>query len=362
MWALNSADGSTASGAWPYTISGKADNDPTLGFNAVVENQRTGLLLFGGRVYAGFGSHCDGGDFRGWVVSVSTPGGLIHHRWVDEANPSGGRTNIGGGIWQSGGGLALDPQGRIFVATGNGTPPKPGSGSQFSNANGQSVLNLQVNSDHTMSVADRFTPFNANSLNMIDKDVGSGGPTVLPDGFGGLPTNVHLLVEPTKTAIYLLNRDSLGGMAGSSGPDNVVAEGPSAVWGHPAIWPGDGGFVYVVENNVTAAIKVYQVRQDAQGHITFPQVGSNGDNLGADPGSPVVTSNGSTNGSGVLWVTTHTGATSTLRAYNPVPVNGLLQRYASLNIGTAAKFSVPATDGNQVFVGTQDGKLLAFAS
>jgi hypothetical protein len=211
-----------------------------------------------------------------------------------------------------------------------------------------------------MSVADRFTPANADFLNSHDLDLGSGGPALLPDGFGGTPPSTHLLVQPSKTEVYLLNRDNLGGMAqGPGSSDAVVAESGSSTWGHPAIWPG-GGFVYIVENNVPAAIKVYQVHSDGTGKITFPRVASNGDNLGVFPGSPVVTSNHDTPGSAILWITTRNGSTSQLRAYNAVPVNGVLQRLALITFGTGAKFAVPATDGNQVFVGTQGGHLMAF--
>ncbi len=369
MWALNAKDGTTVSG-WPQTISGTAgDNgDNHTSFNATLQNQRTGLLLQGGRVYAGFASMCDLGDYRGWVVSISTTTPSDQHRWVDEANPLGGTANILGGIWHAGGGLAVDGQGRIFLGTGNGTTPGVGGGTSFQKALGDSVVNLQVDpSTHAMSAADHFTPANADQLNTTDEDLGSGGPAVLPDGFGGTPTTTHLLVEPSKTKIYLLNRDSLGGYPGPSGTDPSVAENPSATWGHPAIWwdgvATDPAYVYVVQNNTSAAIKVYQIQNNG-GHITFPLVGSNGDNLGPFPGSPVVTSNGTgagTSGSAILWITTRTGATSQLRAYKAVPVSGTLQRVALLGSFTGAKFTVPATDGNQVFIGTQLGHIQKFS-
>jgi hypothetical protein len=371
MWALNAKDGTTVSG-WPQTISGTAgDNgDSHTSFNASVENQRTGLTLLGGRVYAGFGSMCDLGDYRGWVVSISTTTPTLQHRWVDEANPLGGTANILAGIWHAGGGLAVDAQGRIFLGTGNGTSPFPASGSTFQKALGDSVVDLHVDpSTHVMSAADHYTPPNADQLNTTDGDLGSGGPAVLPDGFGGTPATTHLLVEPSKTAVYLLNRDNLGGYPGSGGPDPSVATGPSHTWGHPAIWwdgvPTDPAYVYVVENNRPSAIKVYQVKYDSStGAITFPLVAANGDNLGSLPGSPVVTSNGTgagASGSAILWITTRTGATSQLRAYKAVPVNGSLQRVALLGSFTAAKFGVPATDGNQVFIGTQLGHVQKFS-
>jgi len=40
-------------------------------FDTEWENQRAALLLYNGVVYIGFGSHCDGGDWRGWILGYS---------------------------------------------------------------------------------------------------------------------------------------------------------------------------------------------------------------------------------------------------------------------------------------------------
>ena len=51
--------------------------------------------------------------------------------------------------------------------------------------------------------------------------------------------------------MLLLDRDNLGGVAqGPGGTDaSLQAVGPyNGVWGHPAFWGGDGGYVYVVPN------------------------------------------------------------------------------------------------------------------
>jgi hypothetical protein len=365
MFAFQASNGAVQSG-WPVSIGGTASNDPTTAFNASVQNQRTGLLLLDGRVYAGFASNCDVGDYRGWVVGVSA-GTRSQTRWVDEANPGGGETNIVGGIWQSGGGLAHDPDrpGSIIFASGNGTPPAPGPGTSASNALGQSVVRLQVGTDGTLRAADHFTPFNADQLNSQDLDLGSAGPALLPDGFGGVPNHPHLLFQGSKQGMeYLLDRDNLGGRGQSS--DTALAEtngGP--VWDHPAVWGGDGGYIYMTQqtSNLQAApLHVYRVGVDGSGNATLSVVGSTPDSLGRKSGSPVITSDGTTSGSAIMWVVSSVGTRSELRAYNPVPVNGTLQLLKSFPIGTVAGFIEPATDGNQVFVGTADGHLLGFTS
>jgi hypothetical protein len=77
----------------------------------------------------------------------------------------------------------------------------------------------------------------------------------------------------------------------------------------------------------------------------------------------VITSTGTTSGSALVWVIRSNGTSSELRAYDPVPTGTLNLRWKSSTDGTsftAAKFTVPATDGARVYVGTKDGHLLAF--
>ena len=71
----------------------------------------------------------------------------------------------------------------------------------------------------------------------------------LPDGYFGTAAIPHLAVEVGKEGyVYLLNRDNLGGMdEGPDGTDDVVGRyGPNGgVWSSPAVWPGDGGYIYI---------------------------------------------------------------------------------------------------------------------
>ena len=87
MDALDVATGHERPG-FPVRLSGTADNDPAMSFLAANQQQRPGLLLMDGVIYAGFGGHCDYGPYQGWVFGVSTAG-QITARWVD--NTSGQR-------------------------------------------------------------------------------------------------------------------------------------------------------------------------------------------------------------------------------------------------------------------------------
>src|SRR6185436_400771 len=86
-----------------------------LAFNALRENQRTALLLYNGVVYFGFGSHGDNQPYHGWLLGYNAT--TLQRVLSYTSTPNG----EGGGIWQSGGGLAIDSAGNFYFATGDGT-------------------------------------------------------------------------------------------------------------------------------------------------------------------------------------------------------------------------------------------------
>ena len=78
--------------------------------------------------------------------------------------------------------------------------------------------------------------------------------------------------------------------------------------------------------------------------------------FGYSSGSPVVTSDGTDPSSAVVWevsATGNNGADGTLEAFDAIPSNGVLKEIWSAPIGTASKFTVAATDGGRVYVGTR---------
>ncbi|MER6269049.1 choice-of-anchor D domain-containing protein [Streptomyces sp900105755] len=362
MHAVDPSSGTELSG-WPVTINGSPSNDPSVSFDAYYEQQRPGLLLMDGVVYAGFGAHCDAWPYRGYVVGVSTTEHRITSMWASVTGASTG----GAGIWQSGGGLVSDGSGRIFFSTGNGISPAPGPGKTVQGTLAESVVRLQVGSDNSLSTADFFSPSDASTLDLNDQDISSGAPMALPDGFG-TSDHPHLLVQQGKDGrIFLLDRDNLGGMGqGAQGGDAAVSvSGPyQGMWGHPAFWGGDGGYVYVVGNQGPLRALKYGVRNG--GTPTLTLTGQSQDTFGYTSGSPLVTSNGTDDSSALVWMTSASnasGADGTLRAYSPTPDgNGRLQLLWSAPIGTATKFSTPTADSGKVYVGTRDGVLYGFGS
>lgn len=360
MHSIDPVTGNERSG-WPVKIQGHASNDPTRTFDAETAGQRAGLLLLDGVVYAAFASHCDYGQYVGYVAGVKTTTPAMSTLWSAEAGTSNGEA----GIWMSGSGLVSDGSGRIILTTGNGLSPAPGPGTSPPSNLAESVVRLQVNGDSTLTAKDYFSPADNTNLDQNDVDFGSGGPLALPDQFG-TPAHPHLLIQDGKEGkIYLLDRDHLGGTAqGPGGTDASVGPpvGPhGGMWGHFALWGGDGGYVYDIENG--SYVRALKLGVNGSGLPALSDAGHTNELYGYTSGSPVVTSNGTTSGSALVWEVYSSGgsgANGVLRAYDAVPQGGVLHLRWSFPIGTAAKFTSPSTNNGRVYIGTRDGKVMAF--
>ena len=366
MDALSISTGKELTG-WPVQLSGSADNAPSITFTPTSQQQRPGLLLMNGVIYAGFGSHCDYSPYRGWVFGVSTTTHSIAARWTDNVTQ-----NDGAGIWQSGVGLSSDGSGSILLNTGNGgAPGSPQPGSSVPATCGECVIRLNVQPNGSLKPVDFFAPYDAAQLDSFDSDFGSGGVVGLPSQYFGTSSVPHLAIAAGKEGVvYLLNRDNLGGFQqGSGGGDAVVQRirQGGAVFGRAGVWPGDGGYIYVPTSTGTSGgnLDVYKYGVSGQGAPTFSYVTSATETLGFGSGSPVITSDGTTSGSALIWIiyaNDRTGAGGQLRAYDPVPVSGHLNQRFSAPIGTATNYSTPGVADGKLFVGTRDGHVLAFGS
>jgi len=369
MDAIDLSTGAQKAG-FPVRLSGTAQNASGQTFNATTELQRPGLLLMDGVVYAAFGGHCDITPYQGWVFGVSTSG-VVKARWVAD------QTGNGAGIWQSGAGLTSDGSGRILLSTGNGGAPNSAIlGSTPPGNLGESVVRLNVQADGSLRANDFFAPFDAFSLDSWDADFASGGVTGLPRPDFGTAALPNLAVAVGKQGyVYLLNRDDLGGSRqGPSGSDRVVQRiGPyGGVWSRPGVWPGDGGYVYIptASGGNSAAgssgnLRVYKYGLDGSGKPALSLQGTSTDAFGFSSSAPVITSDGTTSGSALVWVIwtpNGSGAGAQLRAYDPVPANGAPVLRWSAPIGTSAKFNPPGVGAGRLYVGTRDGHVLGFGS
>lgn len=360
--AIDVATGAERS-QFPVEIQGTASNDPNATFDATYLAQRTQLVLMDGVIYAGFGGLCDTPPYRGWVVGVSTAG-AVTTRWTSEAglplSPS-----PDGGIWQSAAPLVSDGAGQLLAVTGNGTTdPTPRPGSSPGPTVGVAVVRLTVQADGSLQATDFFSPSNAEYLSSQDLDLGSSGLLLLPSEVFGTASVPHLAISGSKIgSLYLLNRDSLGGRdQGLQGNDAAVQElslASKRMWSTPTAWPGDGGYVFVTAG--FGPLTAFKYAVDASGNPNLQQAGTSSDEFGFTSSSPTVTSNGTAAGSAVVWTVyappnpSHSlsGVGAELRAYNAVPVNGVLTLLGHWPIGWSAKFTRPTVFSGRVFVGTR---------
>ncbi|MGI3780843.1 MAG: choice-of-anchor D domain-containing protein [Janthinobacterium lividum] len=359
MHAIDITNGKERAG-FPTTIKGAADNDKDHSFNPRTAMQRPGLLLLDGVVYAGFASHCDHQPYVGYVVGVNARSGRQTAMFATET----GNSRAGAGIWQSGGGLVSDGSGQIIFATGNGVSPSPRKGKNPPHQLAESVVRVGVQKDGTLEATDFFSPVNNSNLDTDDTDLGSGGPMAIPDGYG-TKAHPHLLVEVGKDGrVFLLDRDDLGGSGQKAGRKDDVLQtgGPyKGIWGYPAFWGGDQGYVYMTTNR--GPLSAFKIGVSGSGKPALTRTGTTSASFGYTSGSPMVTSNGKTSGSALVWVVYSKGPAGNggqLRAYDAVPSKGRLKLRYSAPIGTATKFSVPATTNGRVYVANRSGQVYGF--
>jgi outer membrane protein assembly factor BamB len=360
---------------FPVTIEGHAQNLAGVNFEAAQELQRPALLMMNGVVYAGFGSHCDKPPFEGWIAGVTTSGQLTT-MWASSAH--------GASIWQSGGGLVSDRPGQIIFTSGNGNngpgegdpPPGPGTNPPEGRL-GESVVRVQAQPGGNLKAIDFFSPFNSALLDERDIDLGASAPVALPSEYFGTANVPNPLIQEGKYGmVYLLNRDSLGGMdQGPGGSDNVIQElGPyGGVWGTAAVWPGDGRFLYVPSvsepassNETRNSLRFLRYGEDGAGNPRMSLAATTPEDFWFGSGSPIVTSSGTAGGSGVVWITDCPSKAcreqeAELRAYTAVPSSGTPGPFWTEKVGFATKFSRPLASGGHIYVGNRQGRLLAFS-
>ena len=130
--------------------TGTGSNAGQLPFNSLRENERTALLLLNGVVYFGFGSHGDNQPYHGWLMGYNAT--TLQRVLTFSSTPNG----EGGGIWQSGGGLAIDAAGIFYFATGDGS---------FSvNTGGVDYGDTFIKFSPSSGVIDYFTPHDQSNL------------------------------------------------------------------------------------------------------------------------------------------------------------------------------------------------------
>lgn len=324
------------------TGSGSVSGEIT--FSSKLENQRAALLEQNGQIYIGFASLCDYGNYHGWVFAYNSSTLAQTAVWL--TTPDGSR----GGIWGSGNGPAGDASYNTYVPLGNGTFDVNTGGIDY----GQSVVKLGIPLSGAFPILDYFTPYNYNTYNTSDLDIGSAGLTLLPDQTGPYQ---HLLVQGDKAGnLFLINRDNMGHSNSGSNSQIVqyIASADPGMWSSPAWWNNyvyigaSGDYVKAFSFNTTTGLLSTTPSSETGAKFSYP-------------GTTVsISSNGTSNG--IVWAMNNGTYASTtgqgsLHAYKAT--NLATQLYTTKtkatrdNPGAPVKFTVPTVVNGKVYITTQ---------
>ena len=342
-------------GSVPGTGAGSGGG--LLTFDAFMQWQRPGLLLWNGNLYIAFGSHQDAQPYHGWVFAYDAT--TLQQTAVRCLSPNASAA----GVWQGGVGLAVDANGFIYLQTGHGQMDANAGGSDF----GMSVVKLD--SVHGLAVVDYFSPYNHVALSADDIDFSSSGPVLIP--------GTSMSVTGGKDGkLFLLNNSNLGQ---SHDTDQVVQEWQAT---YSLFSTGAGGFfggtvfynstLYVWGRRDTLKAfafngSAFNTNPVSRSTFTIPDAFSN------EP-SMSISANGTSSGTGILWAAHSTN--SVPGAGNPASASGnpgILHAFDASDLtkelwnsnqnttrdysGSWAKWSPPTIANGKVYLATFDNVL-----
>lgn len=283
------------------TVNGTGDGGTTIQFDARRENQREGLVLSNGIVYITYAGHCDMNNYHGWVLGYKADDisqQLI--RFV--TTPNNGR----GGTWMSGAAPAVDAGGNLFFNTGNA------NNGDVRNAPGNLAMSVIKAApdlvNHTLNPVSWFKPAQANydQYNGADLDFGTG---VL------LIPGQDMLVTAHKSGFsFVLKQNAGTGEFAENSPNllQTINIGGQNAASHSSIsYFGGAAKQYVYEYSEYTDLKAFPVIPGSGlGPAVISTVpGAHASITGG--GFMSVSSNGTDDASGILWVTHLTGVTNT---------------------------------------------------
>jgi hypothetical protein len=337
LHALNLADGADLRTPVEISPSATLSDGSTLNYDQKNQWVRAGLTWANDSVYVAVSSRCDhnAGNISGWMLRYNQKLKLVDSFHTIES-PAGYKLAA---FWAGGFAPAADADGTLFAVTGNGNFNKGGKDW------GESVLHLPA---ALKKPSDFFTPEAYARLNGADLDFGSGGVMLLPpvEGQSAPP----LAVAMGKDAVlYLLDRTALGktkpGDAGALQATRVAGSG-AGVWGGPAYFRSPtGGVVYY--QNSGGPMRAYAVATGATPSLTQFATGSTTSGQGGS--TPIVSSNGSTAGTGVVW-TIRRGNPMTLEAYDAEHLGTPIFSAAAGSWTAGRPFQTPMQANGRVYV------------
>jgi outer membrane protein assembly factor BamB len=313
--------------------------------------ERASLLLLDGIVYTTWASHCDEGDYTGWVIGYDA--NTLKQANVLNLTPNG----KDGAIWMSGAAPAVDPQGYVYVLDANGTfdSTLDFCGFPIHGDFGNAFLKLKPTHDK-LTVADYFNTHDTEAQSGKDLDLGSGGALVLPDFQDDSGTTWQLAVGAGKDKrLYVVNRNDMGKFnhKKNSGIYQEIDHAfTGQVFSMPAYFNNTLFFGAINDN-----LKAFSISNAK----LLPEPTSKSDAHFAYPGAtPSVSANGASNA--IVWAVEARGSEAgALHAYAAADLGHELYSSAQSHGRDAFadnKFITPMIADGRVFVGTLTGVMV----
>lgn len=309
------------------------------GFTPLLHNQRPGLLLVNGNVYIAYASHCDDGNYHGFVFAYDAV--TLKQTAVFNASRNGRAASI----WQSGQGLAADANGNIFLVTGNG---------DWDGVSNFSESFIKLNGSD-LALKDWFTPSNHADMDRVDADLGTSGAMLIP--------GTDLVVGAGKTGVmYVLYTSYFGNLGDDQTAQRFQASGShvhSMVTWQSAV---NGQLLYIWGEG--DQMRVYQLGDGL--FRTTPLMFGSRSATGHPGASMSLSANGDSDG--ILWASTmasgdawHVSQPGVLRAFDADDAGAelwnSLENPARDNCNNYAKFAAPTVANGKVYLasfGTQN--------
>ncbi len=352
---------------------GKGSVNGEIAFDPSVQNQRSGLIEVNGEIVVAWASFSDWGVYHGWLMAFD-PSTLAlkavfnpttQAQAVDAAD---GPADHGGGgaFWQGGAAPAVDANGDIYIDSADGSFNADQGGNNY----GDTMLKLQLNGS-TFQIADWFTPWDANCIDLDDLELGSSGVALLPTDF---TNGANLALTTSKEGrLFLVSADSMGhfNSAGdtqipqefavgqytcSSSTTGAAADGPSwnRLYGTASYFNGN---VYAGASN--QPLKQYQFQNGLLNPTPLAQSPSA---FGERGGNTVISANGTQNG--IVWAYEKTDSgQGILHAYDATSIStefwNSMMNSGRDALGEGIGFSTPVVASGKVIV-TYDTRIGIF--
>jgi hypothetical protein len=294
-------------------------NGNVLHFDPQNQWSRSALVYANNSIYVGISSHCDHnpGSISGWMLRYD-PHTL---KILDKFHTIEVKADYElASIWMSGYGPAVDPTGNIFAVTGNGNFSQTAGAKSF----GQSVISLKPE----LRLKGYFTPAAYQQMNDNDWDLGSGGVMLLPV-VSGQQAPPMAVTQGKNKVLYLLNANKLGALEGQGRGPLATYTLLQRCWCGPAYY-GDPNGALVYYQGSQDILHAYRVSTAKKPSLTDAFDGTT--TAGGGGSFPVVTSNGTTPSTAVVWLIRR-GMPEQLEAYDAATLG------APIYSGTAGTWS-----------------------